>query len=619
MNAGAPTSVVRPGLIQRLIALAWSYRSDCIRVMLLQIILLTIGMAGLSLTGVGIDFIRHDLDPASAAPKWPFGLPLPTDLPARTALLFLGLGILLLACTRGFLTFAYTIALSRFVQGKIVVDLRSKVYEKLQHLDFRFFDRNASGSIINRVTGDVQSVRMFVDGVLMEGLILVLSLAVYLAYMFSIHVPLTVVCLLATPGIWIASARFTRLVRPAYRRNRQLVDAMILTFSEHMQGIPVIKGFALEKWAEKQFRERIDEVRDQKWWIFDKASFYSPLIGLFSQINLVLLLAYGGWLVVNNEIPLGAGLIVFASILQQFSGQIANIANIANSMQQSMVAADRVFEILDEPLKVSSPPNAIHPGKIKGHVLFQKVSFSFREGESAIREIDLEVKPGQCVAIVGATGSGKSALLSLIPRFYDPSAGQVRIDGVDVRDYDLKGLRKNIGLVFQESFLFSSTVAANIAFGHPGATDEQIRRAARIACADQFIEELPKGYDSVLGEAGSDLSGGQRQRLAIARAVLLEPSLLILDDPTAAIDPETEGEILTAMDQAKEGRTTFLVASRLSTLRRSDFIIVLDNGKIVEQGTHRELLGRAGPYRQLADLQLSNTFWDEQKTAGGVS
>jgi ATP-binding cassette subfamily B protein len=319
---------------------------------------------------------------------------------------------------------------------------------------------------------------------------------------------------------------------------------------------------------------------------------------------MMVLLGYGGWLVAHDRLPLGTGLIVFAGLLEQFSGQVNNVANIVNSVQQSLIGARRVFEILDAPVEVKSAPDALRVPRLAGAVQFERVTFAYDGIDPVLRDIDLEVRPGQCVAILGATGAGKSVLMSLVPRFYDVTGGRLLLDGHDVRRINLDDLRRNIGIVFQESFLFSNTVAANIAFGHPEASRAQIERAARIAAAHDFILELPQGYDTVLGESGNSLSGGQRQRLAIARAVLLEPAILLLDDPTAAIDSETEHEIFAALDRAIAGRTTFIVAHRLSTLRRADFIIVMDNGRIVQRGTHEELMRVPGPYRHIASLQL---------------
>jgi ATP-binding cassette subfamily B protein len=326
------------------------------------------------------------------------------------------------------------------------------------------------------------------------------------------------------------------------------------------------------------------------------------VIGFLSQVNLVVLLGYGGYLVIHGRIPLGVGLITFTGMLQQFSAQIANIAAVANSMQESLTGARRVFEVLDAPAEIVNAPEPMWLPRVWGRVTFEHVWFD-PGTEPVLKDVCFEVQPGQCVAVVGPTGAGKSALLSLIPRFYDPSKGRLLIDGVDIRDLELGAARRNVGLVFQESFLFSTTVAANIAFGVPGATREQVEKAARIASAHEFILELPKGYETILGEGGSGLSGGQRQRLAIARAVLLDPAILVLDDPTASIDAETEHEIVQAMQSAMTGRTTFIVAHRLSTLRNADLVIVLDRGRVVQMGTHEDLLRRDGYYATAARLQ----------------
>jgi ATP-binding cassette subfamily B protein len=336
---------------------------------------------------------------------------------------------------------------------------------------------------------------------------------------------------------------------------------------------------------------------------------FQPGIGMLTQINMVVLLGYGGYLVIQGELPLGAGMFVFANLLQQFANQVGQVSNIADSIQTCLTGAGRVFEVLDAPLEVENIERPIRPTRIRGDVRFERVEFGYRATLPVVDGIDLEARPGQCVAIVGATGAGKSTLLSLIPRFYDATRGRVLVDGIDVRQLDLDTLRRSVGLVFQESFLFSNTVAANIAFGHPEASREQIERAAKIAAAHDFICELPNGYDTVIGEYGANLSGGQRQRLAIARAILLEPPILILDDALASIDPGTEHEILHAMEAAMRGRTTFVIAHRLSTLRRADLVIVLEEGRIVERGTHDQLMRRDGHYLTSARIQAADAAW----------
>jgi ATP-binding cassette subfamily B protein len=336
-----------------------------------------------------------------------------------------------------------------------------------------------------------------------------------------------------------------------------------------------------------------------------------------SQFSLVILFAYGGWLYVQGRIPLGAGLVVFAGLLQQFNGQVANITTIANSVQQSFTAARRVFEVLDTASEVETKPGALVPKSLTGNLVFENVSFGYHSEVPMLRDISFEAKSGQVIGIFGMTGAGKSSLLSLIPRFYDPQRGRILADGRDLRELELDAYRRQIGIVYQESFLFSNTVAANIAFGNPHATQEQIVQAAGLASADEFVRQLPKGYDTVLGESGVDLSGGQRQRLALARALLLQPPILILDDPTASVDPKTEHEIVSALRHAMAGRTTFIVANRLSLLRRADFILVLDKGRLIQTGAHDALVRVPGPYCDTALLQLMD--WGEPKQVAGTA
>ena len=592
-------------LIRRLLAMSWTYRVSCIKVLIFQVLLLALGMGGLGLTGIGIDYIRHQLQTTARAPQWPFHLAPPAAWTPMTIVVVISVAMLVLALARAGLNLAYGLEVADLLEKRVMVKLRAEVYDKLQRLSFRFFDDNASGSIINRVTGDSRSVGNFVNNVLFQSVIMALSLAVYLAYMFSIHVKLTLACLASTPLLWLISAGFSRAVRPAYERSRELSDNLVLTLVETVQGISAVKGFARERERFDSFQKANNEVRQQQQSIFWRVSVFVPTIGFMTQVNLFILLAYGGYLVIQGELPLGAGLIVFAGLLQQFSAQVSNVAQIANTIQQSLTGAQRVFEVLDAPVEIQNVANAKPLPRATGSVKFDNVTFGYKSSEPVLEEISFETKPGECIGILGSTGSGKTTLLSLIPRFYDPTRGAVSVDGTDVRQLNLDDLRRNVGLVFQESFLFSNTIGANIAFGHPDATAAEIENAAKIAAAHEFIVEMPQGYDTLLREGGKDLSGGQRQRLAIARAVLLDPAILLLDDPTAAVDPSTEAEILEAIEHAMKNRTTFIVANRISTFRRADRVLVLQKGRIVQTGTHDELMRVPGPYRRAAELQFA--------------
>lgn len=591
-------------LLRRLLLLAWRFRADCLFAAGLSLVLLLLGLAGLQLLGVVIDVIRHALDPSRPRPVYPLGWAPPAAWSPLRIVTALSLAMVAQAFLRAGLTFGYNTVTARLTQGKIVPELRSNLYSRLQRLSFGFFDVHGSHSLFNRVTGDAQNTRLFVDGVLLQGTETLLTLITYGIFMWRIHPGLTVACLgVSGPILWVTHYYSERL-RPGYLRNRELSDHLVLVFSESVRGIQTVKGFAAEPHQMRRFEEANRQVSGQQKRIFWDLSIFTPGTQLLSQISLVVLFAYGGWLYVHGRIPLGAGLVVFAGLLQQFTAQVANLSTIANSIQQSLAAARRVFEVLETEAEVQTRPGAAPPGRLSGRVAFEGVSFGYTPQKKALVEVTFEAQPGQVIGIFGKTGSGKSTLLSLIPRFYDPGQGRMLLDGADVKDLDLDAVRRQIGIVSQETFLFSNTVGANIAFGHPHATVEQIQNAARIASADEFISALPEGYDTVLEESGMDLSGGQRQRVALARALLLEPPILILDDPTASVDARTESEILSALRTAMIGRTTFVVSGRLSLLRRADVILVLEEGRLVQHGTHDALCHQPGPYREAALLQM---------------
>ena len=595
-----PASSSRIDVIARLLKLSWRYRTRSVQVFMLQVVILAMTLSGLRFSGLAVDIIRHALDHTARVPRWPLALDFPSHLSLLAQLSLTALAIVLAASLGAVLNYSYSVTVGRLVHMEIVPNLRAELFTRLQRLSFRFFDKNSNGAIVNRVTVDVQMLRSFVDGVIIQGSVLLLSLSIFLGYMLHTHVRLTLASLALTPLLYVTTRLFSRWAQPAYREGRRLSDNMVRAMTEGIQGIQVTKVFGRASDQFALFDKSNRAVREQQLKIFHQVSRFSPTVDLLNQANVAVLLVYGGKLVADGAVSLG-DLVIFVGLLRQFASRASGMADVINTLQQSMTGARRVFEIFDAPVEVKNQEHPIAPRRLVGKVVFERVHFGYTSDE-VLKGISFEVKPGQSIGILGATGSAKSTLLSLLPRFYDPTQGRIFIDDIDVRDFDIDGLRRQIGVVFQESLLFHDTVAHNIAFGHPEATREQIERAAKVACAHQFISELPSGYDTVLEEGAANLSGGQRQRIAIARALLLEPPILLLDDPTTAIDAITEAEVLRAVDGAMANRTTFLISNRLSALRRADTILVLECGRIIEQGTHLQLLQRDGIYARTARL-----------------
>ncbi|MBL8811728.1 MAG: ABC transporter ATP-binding protein [Planctomycetaceae bacterium] len=593
-------------LLRRLLELALEYRRPCLAVVVMQGMLVWLSLSTLGLTGLGIDYLQSCVLKNAEAPKWPFGWTPPESWAPMTVVTALSLAIFAVAVMTAGLKYLAAIA-SGALSQQILIRMRTEIYSKLQVLGFQFYDAGESSSIINRAAGDANNVRNFIDGVIIRLITVILTLTVYLVYMMRMHPLLTLACLATTPFLWAMAVVFSTVVQPAYRRASELGDVMIRTLVENLQGIQVVKAFARESEQAKKFEAANHDIRDLKNSIFFRLSTFQPAMGLLTQINMLVLIAYGGSLVVRGELALGAGLFVFANLLHEFANQVAHITNIANSIQSSLASAERVFEVLDQPVLITSPENPVALPVIRKAIEFDHVSFGYRPDQLVLKDISLRIECGECIGVTGPTGAGKSTLISLLKRFYDVSSGTLKFDGHDVRSLNLDDVRRSSGIVFQESFLFSNTIAANIAFGNPDADDEQIREAARLAAAHEFISELPLQYETIVGEHGSNLSGGQRQRLALARALLTSPSLLLLDDATAAVDPETEHEIRMALESTMRGRTCVVVSNRLSTLRQTDRIVVLNSGRIEAVGTHDELMESCDYYRALAKLQGAPT------------
>lgn len=595
-------------LIRRLLAFAWTHRLLAVPAIVATVAFQLLTLAALSGQGLAIDHLRRRLDPGAPEPRWPFGLAPPEDWSflAQTALV--GAVILLFSVLAAVARFAIRYADELFVQG-CVVDLRARLYDKLQRLPFGFFDRWDTGQIINRVTGDAQEVRAFIQGVMIRAGIAVITLAVFLVFMLREHALLTLAVLAVYPvqaGVMLV---YSRITKPMFLEQSALVDRVIKSFQESIAGVRVTRVFGRETELLARFDQRSGAARDHRIGIARVTSRYFPFIQASNYLATAVLIGVGGWLVVKGPasggIALGT-LWIFRGLLERLAQQAETIVSIIAETSEALAGAERVFKLLDLPIVVDSRPGAALPdGAIKGDVEFRDVTFGYDPARPVLHSIKFKAHAGETVAVVGPTGAGKSTLLALVSRFYDPQAGSVLIDGVDARDLPLRELRRAVGVVFQEPFLFSHTVSANVAFGDPASSLDAVRAATDAAEATAFIDELPDRFDTVIGERGVSLSGGQRQRLTLARALATKPAILVLDDATGSVDALTESLIQRALDRQMEGRTTFIVAHRLSTLRKADRILVLDKGRIVDSGTHDELMNRPGHYRASALIQLA--------------
>lgn len=485
-----------------------------------------------------------------------------------------------------------------------VYELRNALYKKLEALPFRFYDNAKTGDLMSRLTADVEAFRFFLSFGCAQFINFLLLLTLGLGIMMVLNLKLALVTLLAMPFLAVTVYRFDQKVHPAFKNIRRSFAQLTTKVQENISGIQTVKAMAREDFEIGQFNRRNEQYKQTNVDTGYIWGTYFPLMELIGNIAVVALLGYGGWLVLRGELLLGE-LVAFFSLIWYIIGPLMFLGFTINTYSQSKAAGERLLEILDEPEEIQSGSGAIVQERLKGDVQFRSVSHRYPGKEEwALRGVDLDAPAGKVIGLIGATGSGKTTITQLISRFYEVTEGEVLIDGRRVQDFDLRCLRQNIGVVFQESFLFSSTIRDNIAYGNPEVSMDEIREAARRAQAHDFIESFPRGYETMLGERGLGLSGGQKQRIAIARALVINPAILILDDSTSAVDMETEHKIQAAFREVMKGRTTFVIAHRISSVKDADEILVLDRGRVAERGTHAELLQQKGYYRRIYDIQF---------------
>jgi ATP-binding cassette subfamily B protein len=522
------------------------------------------------------------------------------------AILLAVVGLIAVALARGLFQFLQGYLAERASQG-VAYDLRNTLFEKIERLGFAYYDRVETGQLVTRLTSDVEQIRSFAG----SGVVQLASAAVMLVgttvLLLVLDWRLALIALATVPAIFVLLLRFVRKIGPLFRGVQQTLGRLNTVLQEDLAGVRTIRTYGREDFETTRYRAVNDDLLRRNLETVYTFSNNFPFIFLLANVGTLLIVLFGGLQVIGGRLMVGE-LIAFNTYLGFLLFPILTIGFLAAQISRAGASAQRVFEILDAPVEVQDASDAVPLPPIHCRVEFDDVRFRYPGSEKEILGgVSLHVEPGQTAAILGTTGSGKSTLVNLIPRFYDVTGGAVRLDGHDVRDVTLSSLRAQIGIVLQETLLFSGAVRDNIAYGRPDATREEVEAAAAAAQADEFIRRLPRGYDTVVGERGVGLSGGQRQRIAIARALLVDPRLLILDDSTSAVDAETEAAIQESLDRLmREGdRTVFVIAQRISTVRDADVILVLDEGEIAARGTHEELLRDSELYNEILGSQLT--------------
>ena len=583
-------------IIWRITLIAWEYRTRLI----LAYVTILFGV-GLSLlipyiVRVAIDkVVEFDAEAAG-------GTMVSVDGTQTSFLVWLALALLGASLLRGLFDFGRTYTTDSLSQ-KVAYNVRNLMYDKLQHLSFAFHDKEHTGNLMSKVTSDVEAIRRYVNMGMVRGIEVPVRVLAIVVFLVALNWQLTLISLVFVPFVVVRSTQVMLTLRDMWLHVQEVMGQLVTILQENLVGIHVVKAFAAEEYEKKKYAAKAEELQQDYFQNEKLQGTTTAWMTLYFTVAMGLVLWYGGRQIIQGGLSPG-GFAMFLLLMNQLTFPIRMTPQIIGGFARAISSGRRIFDVLDARSPVEERPDARDMGRVVGHVRFKDVSFAYDPDIPGLKNLNIDGPPGSIIALLGAPGSGKSTIVNLLPRFYAVTEGEITIDGTDVQEFTLASLRRNVGIVQQDVYLFNATIKSNIAYAASDASDEDVIEAAKIAQLHDQIMALPHGYDTWVGERGVTLSGGQRQRLSIARTILIDPPVLILDDSTSSVDVETERQIHRAMAAVMKGRTTFVIAHRLSTVREADAILVLKDGEIVEEGNHQELITRGGIYQNIYELQL---------------